>query len=234
MKTTFRLTQVATSISLLLGSSVVIPGTALANSCTTFSPAGTCGLTEYQMTSPLNPLPTAWYFTSPTQDAAINATAKAQNIYFASGSSSRQANDIQQLLVDGANLGGHYINASKTGSAAITLANNAVVDWIEAGGALTNTRIIIDHSTLNGANAAVDYDKTNKATYSKNYARGNAIYLAPADNGNTDIDIINGSHITGRVYAGGAGTHDVSSRTAPFRRVASCFTALKTETTSML
>lgn len=210
MKKTFRLTQIATSISLLFGSSVVIPGTALANSCTTFSPAGTCDLTEYQMTSPLNPLPTAWYFTSPTQDAAINATAKAQNIYFASGSSSRQANDIQQLLVDGANLGGYYINASKTGSAAITLANNAVVDWIEAGGALTNTRIIIDHSTLNGANAAVDYDKTNKATYSKNYARGNAIYLAPADSGNTDIDIINGSHITGRIYAGGAGTHDVT------------------------
>ena len=59
MKKTFRLTQIATSISLLFGSSVVIPGTALANSCTTFSPAGTCNLTEYQMTSPLNPLPTA-------------------------------------------------------------------------------------------------------------------------------------------------------------------------------
>ncbi|WP_333852372.1 autotransporter outer membrane beta-barrel domain-containing protein [Leclercia sp.] len=163
------------------------------------------------MTSPITPKPTAWYFTLPTQDAAINSTAKAQNVYFASGTSSRTALDVQQLLVDGTNLSGHYINVSKNGSATLSLENNASVDWIEAGGSETNTRIIVDDSTLNGASAAVDYDSTEKTpVYSKNYAKGLAIYLDISNSGDTDIDIQNGSQLNGSIVAGGAGKHDIT------------------------
>ncbi|EGI8585842.1 autotransporter outer membrane beta-barrel domain-containing protein [Salmonella enterica] len=212
MKKSFQLTKVAASMSLVLGSSLVL-SPSLANTCTTFSNAGTCGLTEYQMTSKLDPVPTAWYFTQPSQDAAINDKAKKQNIYFASGSSSRTANDVQHLEVDGADLSGYYINASKNGSAVITLANEAKVDWIEAGGATTHTQIIIDDSTLNGASAQVDYDQTARTpTFPKNYAKGYAIYLSAGDNGNTDVDILNGSIVNGRIMAGGAGKHDITLR----------------------
>ena len=212
MKSSFRLSQLAASISLVVGGSLALTP-ALANTCTPLTEAGTCGLTEYDMTSPLDPKPKAWYFTQPTQDAAINNAAKKQNIYFASGTSSRTAADVQNLLVDGADLSGYYINASKNGSATILLTNNAKVDWLEAGGSVTtNTNIIVDRSTLNGASAATDYDKTNKAVYSKNYARGYAIYLSAGDKGNTDIDIRNGSVINGKILAGGAGTHNISLR----------------------
>lgn len=132
MKKSFQLTKVAASMSLVLGSSLVL-SPSFANTCITFSTNGTCGLTEYQMTSQQVPVPTAWYFTQPTQDAAINNQAKKQNIYFASGKSSREATDLQNLNVDGADLSGYYINASKNGSAVITLANKAQVDWLEAG-----------------------------------------------------------------------------------------------------
>ncbi|WP_152083310.1 autotransporter outer membrane beta-barrel domain-containing protein [Enterobacter oligotrophicus] len=213
MKNVFQLTQLATRISVIVGSSVIISAPAFANSCTVFSADGVCGLKEYQMTSPFSPVPTAWYFTSPTQETAINGTAKAQNIYFASGTSARNESDIQQLLVDGANLNGYYINASKAGTAHILLANKASVDWIEAGGALTHTQISVDNATLNGADADINYDQKDKnaaGNFSKNYARGNAIYLSPGDNGNTDIDITNGSSVHGRILAGGAGTHDIT------------------------
>lgn len=207
MKASFRLTQLATSMSLLFGSSLLSP--AIANSCTAYSD-GVCGLTEFDMTSPLAEKPKAWYFTEPSQDAAIKSMAKAQNIYFASGTSSRNITDVQQLLVEGADLSGYYINASKNGSVTISLANNAKVDWLEAGGASTNTRVIVDHSTLNGASEKVDYDKKITTPYSKKYANGYAIYLSPGDNGNSDIDIQNDSVISGRILAGGAGTHDIT------------------------
>lgn len=65
-------------------------------------------------------------------------------------------------MVDGANLSGYYINASKEGSATIALVNHASVDWLEAGGSKTNMHVIVDNSTLNGANAETDYDRTEK------------------------------------------------------------------------
>lgn len=98
----------------------------------------------------------------PSQEAAINALANAQNIYFGGGSAIRKTNDSQSLLVDGANLSGYYINASKEGSATIALVNHATVDWLEAGGSKTNIHVLIDNSTLNGANAETDYDRTEK------------------------------------------------------------------------
>ena len=81
MTESFQLTKVAASMSMILGGSLML-APSFANTCTTFSAAGTCGLTEYQMTSKLDPVPTAWYFTQPTQDAAINGQAKKQNIHF--------------------------------------------------------------------------------------------------------------------------------------------------------
>lgn len=205
----FRLTQVAASMSLLFGSSMIL-SSAYANNCSTYSQDGVCGLKEFSMTSPLSPKPMAWYFTDPTQDTAINNQAKAQNIYFASGTSSRSAADIQKLFIDGANLSGYYINASHKGFAAITLANNATVDWLEAGGSTTNTKIIVDDSTLNGANTAVDYDQKTTTPSSKKYASGYAIYLAPGDQGDADIDIKNNSIVNGRIIAGGSGTHNIT------------------------
>ena len=210
MNKSFRLNQLAISMSVILGSSFLLTP-ALANTCAGTSFTGTCGLTQYDMTSPINPKPTAWYFTLKTQDAAINSVAEAKNIYFASGSSSRTASDIQQLLVDGANLSGHYINVSKDGSATVVLNNRAAVDFIEGGSSKfqTNTHIVVDNSTLNGAAKGGDYDIKNAPT-SKSYLDGYAIYLDAADSGNADIDIQNNSLVTGRIYAGGAGTHDLS------------------------
>lgn len=152
MNKSFRLNQLAISMSMILGSSFLL-SPALANTCAGTAFTGTCGLTQYDMTSPITPKPTAWYFTQKTQDAAIDGTARAQNIYFASGTSSRTSSDIQQLLVDGANLSGHYINVSKEGSATVVLNNKAAVDFIEAGAksSNTNTHIVVDNSTLNGA-----------------------------------------------------------------------------------
>lgn len=97
MNNSFRLTRLAASMSLLFGSGLIL-SPAFANTCTAMSAEGTCGLTQFDMTSTIKPTPTAWYFTSPTQDAAINSAAKPQNIYFASGTSSRTPSDSQQLL----------------------------------------------------------------------------------------------------------------------------------------
>ncbi len=210
MNNSFRLTRLAASMSLVFGSSLML-SPAFANTCADAPFSGTCGLTEINLYAPQNPEPTAWFFTLPTQDAAIDGTAKAQNIYFASGTSSRTSADIQQLLVNGANLSGHYINVSKDGSATVVLNNRAAVDFIEAGksGFKTDTRIVVDNSTVNGAVGGVDYEMKGTPN-SKSYAKGVAIYLDPADGGNTDIDIQHNSLVTGRIYAGGAGTHDVN------------------------
>lgn len=216
MNNSFRLTRLAASMSLLFGSGLIL-SPAFANTCTAMSAEGTCGLTQFDMTSTIKPTPTAWYFTSPTQDAAINSAAKPQNIYFASGTSSRTPSDSQQLLVNGANLSGYYINASKVGSATIVMENGAMVDAIEAGSSdakapvpiQTHTHIIVDNSTLNGAAKGVDYDKKNTAN-PKSYFVGSAIYLDAGDAGDADIDIQNGSKVKGKIYAGGAGTHDIS------------------------
>lgn len=87
--------------------------------------------------------------------------------------------------------------------------NNATVDWLEAGGSLTNKTnaiITVDKSTLNGANANTDYDETQKAPQrSKYYARGSAIYLSYYDTGDNTIDIRNGSVLNGRILTGSAG-----------------------------
>lgn len=209
MEKNFRITRIARSVGLVLGGSLIVPHLSAANTCVPFS-AGTCGLKELQVTTSLNPKPTAWYFTSPTQDAAINGDAAAKSIYFASGTSSRGDNDIQNLLVDGAKLDNAYINASTKGTASITLANNASVDWLEAGGGTTHLQIKVDRSTVNGAQADVDYDKNGKTPASKNYARGSALYLSTTDNGNQKIDIVNGSVLNGRVLTGGGGIHEIN------------------------
>lgn len=213
MENKLSLTPLAKSISLIVGSSMVLFAAPAAADCTTYTD-GICNLKEFQMTSTASPTPTAWYFTLPTQDAAINAQARTQNVYFASGTSSRSANDIQHLVVDGANLSGYYINASKNGTAGIHLVNNATVDWLEAGGSLTNKTnaiITVDKSTLNGANANTDYDETQKAPQrSKYYARGSAIYLSYYDTGDNTIDIRNGSVLNGRILTGSAGKNSIS------------------------
>ena len=209
MENKFCLSPVAQSITLFLGGSLLLSDNAVANHCLASSTNGVCGLTEFQMTSPLTPVPMAWYFTQKTQDAVIGPAAKAQNIYFASGTASRTANDVQRLLVSGAQLDGYYINASKNGSAVITLADNASVDWLEAGGAnaSTHTTILIDDSTLNGANGAVDYE--GKGFSSKNYARGFAIYVDIQDKGDQQVTVAHNSQVSGHIVTGGAGTHNV-------------------------
>lgn len=74
MNKSFRLNQLAISMSMILGSSFLL-SPALANTCAGTAFTGTCGLTQYDMTSPITPKPTAWYFTQKTQDAAIDGTA---------------------------------------------------------------------------------------------------------------------------------------------------------------
>lgn len=199
MNKSFRLTQLAVSMSVILGSSLFLTP-ALANTCAEASYTGTCGLKENA---------TLWSFTEKTQDGAIDSTAKAQNIYFSGPS--RTASDTQQLLVDGANLSNYFINVSRGGTANVEMINHATLDFIEGGnsGAQTNTHIIVDASTLNGATKGLHYE-LDKASTSKDYLAGNAIYLDAADGGNTDIDIQNNSLIKGRIFAGGAGEHDIS------------------------
>lgn len=211
MENKLRPSQIAKCISLILGSGLAVYAQPTFSACGEYSQAGTCGLTEYTMTSPIQPLPTAWYFVQPTQDAAINHLAKAQNIYFGGGNATRKADNSQYLLVDGANLSGYYINASKEGSAAIALVNHATVDWLEAGGSKTNIHVTVDNSTLNGANAETDYDRTErKPTYSKNYANGMAIYLSYTDGGDHIVDIVNDSTLNGSVITGGTGIHQIA------------------------
>lgn len=212
MENKFCQTSLAQSIRLIIGSSLALASQSSQAACTEYN-NGSCGLTEFTMTSEISPKPTAWYFTLPTQDGAINADAVAKNIYFASGSSSRSENSLQQLRVDGANLSGFYINASKNGTAAISLVNHATVDWLEAGGGSTNktnTLISIENSTLNGADATIDYDGTQKIPLSKNYARGSAIYLSYYDTGDNNIDIRNGSVLNGRILTGSAGKNQIT------------------------
>ncbi len=213
MEIKFQMTKIATSVGLVLGSSLLVPAMAFANTCVNYSDAGTCGLIENRMGDGISNNPTAWYFTSPTQDAAINANATRQNIYFGAGNAIRNATDVQSLLVNGANLDGYYINTSKNGTANITLANNASVDWLESGGA-TTTNIVVDNSTLNGAQASINYDQKAPnaitGTFSKNYARGYAVYQTMNSTGNQKIDIINGSTVKGRIATGGAGSNAVT------------------------
>ncbi|HDC1790255.1 TPA: autotransporter outer membrane beta-barrel domain-containing protein [Salmonella enterica] len=211
MENNLRPSHIATCISLILGSGLALYAPLTFSACGEYNQAGTCGLAEFTMTSPKMPLPTAWYFVQPTQEAAINTLAKAQNIYFGGGSAIRKPNDSQSLLVDGANLSGYYINASKEGSATIALVNHATVDWLEAGGSKTNIHVLVDNSTLNGANAETDYDRTEKKpNYSKNYAKGMAIYLSYTDGGDHLIDIVNDSTLNGSVISGGAGIHQIA------------------------
>ncbi|ECS8715977.1 autotransporter outer membrane beta-barrel domain-containing protein [Salmonella enterica] len=211
MENKLRPSHIATCISLILGSGLALYAPLTFSACGEYNQAGTCGLAEFTMTSPKMPLPTAWYFVQPTQEAAINTLAKAQNIYFGGGSAIRKPNDSQSLLVDGANLSGYYINASKEGSATIALVNHATVDWLEAGGSKTNIHVLVDNSTLNGANAETDYDRTEKKpNYSKNYAKGMAIYLSYTDGGDHLVDIVNDSTLNGSVISGGAGIHQIT------------------------
>lgn len=211
MENKLRPSHIATCISLILGSGLALYAPLTFAACGEYNQAGTCGLAEFTMTSSNTPLPTAWYFVQPTQEASINTLAKAQNIYFGGGSAIRKTNDSQRLLVDGANLSGYYINASKEGSATIALVNHASVDWLEAGGSKTNMHVIVDNSTLNGANAETDYDRTEKKPdYSKNYAAGSAIYLSYSDGGDHIVDIVNDSTLNGSVISGGAGIHQIT------------------------
>lgn len=210
MRHYFQLTPVAKSLAIIFTGSVALSGSSGAAECTTTAANGVCGLSEMQMTANAiyTPKPTAWYFTQPSQNAIIDNNAPAKNIYFASGTASRGTNDVQSLRVEGASLDGFYINASKGGSANIVLANNASVDWLEAGGATTHTHIVVDHSTINGAQAGVDYDKTNKN--SKAYANGYAIFLDANDNGNHTIEVTGQSLLNGSILAGGAGSNALS------------------------
>lgn len=218
MDKNFRISQIAKSVGVVFGSSLLMPGMSIAGSCVNIEANGTCGLQESEVTTYLSPKPTAWYFITPSQNAVLTEAAKKQSVYFASGTSHRTANDLQSLLIDGANLSGHYVNASKEGSASITLANNASVDWLEAGGANTHIAILVDNSTLNGAKADTDYDGKGTLPASKNYARGTAIYLSVTDGGNQKIDLVNGSEINGRVVTGGAGSHEMNIDNAQIKR----------------
>lgn len=199
MNKSFRLNQLAVSMSVILGSSLLL-SPALANTCADTAYSGTCGLKENA---------TLWSFTKATQDGAIDGTAKAQNIYFSGPS--RGDSDTQQLLIDGADLSSHFVNVSRGGTANVEMINSAKLDFIEAGnsGAQTNTHIVVDASTLNGATKGLHYDPE-KIKTAKDYLAGYAIYLDAADNGNADIDIQNNSLVNGRILAGGAGTHDIS------------------------
>lgn len=211
MENNLRPSHIATCISLILGGGLALYVPPTFSACGEYNQVGTCGLAEFTMTSPITPLPTAWYFVQPTQEAAINTLAKAQNIYFGGGSAIRKTSDNQSLLVDGANLSGYYINASKEGSATIALVNHATVDWLEAGGSKTNIHVLVDNSTLNGANAETDYDRTEKKpNYSKNYAKGMAVYLSYTDGGDHLVDIVNNSTLNGSVITGGAGIHQIA------------------------
>ncbi len=207
MRKYFQLTPVAQSMAIIFTGSMVMASSSYASECVSTSGNGVCGLVENDMTLYGNYTPAkAWYFTVPSQNAIIDGNAKAQNLYTAAGGASRGDNDLQSLLVDGAKLDGFYINASKGGSVNITLVNDASVDWLEAGGSTTHSHIIVDHSTLNGADPTKDYDRN---TRGKAYAKGYAIYLDSADKGNQEIEITNNSQLNGGIFTGGAGSHNI-------------------------
>lgn len=95
MENNLRPSHIATCISLILGGGLALYVPPTFSACGEYNQVGTCGLAEFTMTSPITPLPTAWYFVQPTQEAAINTLAKAQNIYFGGGSAIRKTSDNQ-------------------------------------------------------------------------------------------------------------------------------------------
>ncbi|EBB6671647.1 autotransporter outer membrane beta-barrel domain-containing protein [Salmonella enterica] len=207
MEKKFRRTKIASCVGLILTGGMIASGNALADDCTTVE-NGVCNLKEFEMTTPGTPHPTSWYFTEKTQNASINKEATKQNIYFASGTSARGEDDVQRLLVDGADLNGYYINTSKNGTAYVRLANNAQIDWIEAGGSsTTHNHFDIDNSTLTGAKEEIDYDQRGKY---KGYAKGAVIYTDGSDKGELTVNVRNNSVLHGSILAKGAGAKTIN------------------------
>ena len=110
----------------------------------------------------------------------------------------------QTLTVSGTNMTGYYVNGSTGGTANINIQNGAIVDLIEAGGALvTNVNITVDNSTLNGAQTGMIYDPFNGGN--KDFTRGSAIFVDLLDLGTHTINVVNGSRLNGSIVTGGLG-----------------------------
>ncbi|ROP49874.1 uncharacterized protein with beta-barrel porin domain [Enterobacter sp. BIGb0383] len=121
----------------------------------------------------------------------------------------RKPSDTQSLTVSGTNMSGEYIQGSNTGTANITLENNAQADMIEVGADIhsTNTNIIIDDSILNGEQDSVEYKDH---VGDKNYMMGAAIFIDPLDNGEHNVDVRNNSQLHGSIISGGGASQTIN------------------------
>lgn len=196
-------------------------GAALAENCQGNDIAKTCGLTKYTDGN-------YYQDTGVTNAVIANETTPHADVFM---DGHRVDNDAQSLVVSQSDMSGYYIEGSNGGTANITLENGSTADMIEAGakGATTNTNVIVDNSTLNGENDSINY-----AGSDKNYMHGAAIYLDPQDAGAHNVNIINGSTLTGSIISAGQGEQNIAVSDSTMTTAGIYAGSAKSETTISL
>lgn len=159
----------------------------------------TCGLSVYTDNN--------FYQGSGDKDAVM-AQATATNIYM---DGNRSSGDTQSLIVNGTDMSGAYIQASKGGSVNITMTDGASADMIESGdaGQTTNTAITLDDAVLKGEDDSIAYTPGDAAG-DKAYMMGSAIFIDPLDAGNHSVAITDGSLVQGSIVSAGAGVQMIA------------------------
>ncbi|MFH7826508.1 autotransporter outer membrane beta-barrel domain-containing protein [Kluyvera chengduensis] len=203
MKHNIKLTIIAQSVALILGSSPMMPVAAevvIKDQACNGQSSQCSGINWYDSQR-------LWGLRSPSESSIATLTGTpdtAASIYFSS-EALRKVGEHQTLTLSGTNLTGHLINTSYGGEATVNLTNGSKIDVIETSNsnASTTTYIVVDGSTIHGGKSAT-YDNKNKP-----WLQGVAIYNDSADSGDNTIDILNNSTLTGNIVTGGAGVQDI-------------------------
>lgn len=153
-----------------------------------------------------------WNMAHLNGNAAVVAHAAANhNVYFSGPT--RDANDRQELIVAGTQLGDHYINLSTGGAASVYLLPGSKTDMIEAGdrGKKTDITVVLDNAMLNGQQNGLKYDDkpVNAVVKNKDYMQGSAIWQDPEDNGELTVSATHKSIINGSIDASGTGNKNI-------------------------
>ena len=164
-------------------------------------PTATCGLRKQP---PPPATPDGWQFIAFQSRAfMLDDTSSKLSIYM-NGRPLPPSGPVQSLTVSGTDMTGFYVNGSTGGTANINIEDGAIVDLIEAGGAIrTVVNITVDNSTLNGAQTGHIYDIA--AGGNKDFTLGSAIFIDLVDLGAHTINVVNGSQLNGSIVTGGLG-----------------------------
>lgn len=149
-----------------------------------------------------------WGLPGKNANGYLSVNDESRNVYY--GKARQADTDTQQLLVEESDLTGHYINMGVKGKAQLNMVGSET-DFIESGdkGANTNTSIVLDKSTLDGAVKGKDYDNHGHSR-NKDYMNQAVIYQDKLDAGDFTAVIKNGSKLKGGINAVGAGNKSLS------------------------